>query len=130
MKHTNLYKRLRIPGLAGILCLTFTLTASAQTSLSQQPSRCRESLSKEKPLTRHESARQQQYPYLGAKHAQKDGCRQWWQGFQGVHQTAYPNDYSYNDYVRSTYPSNNAGFRWNDVAAVTAIALGAYILFR
>lgn len=150
MTHNDLIKRLLLPGLATMLCLTITMGASAQTLLPDQNPRYQESLQhyllKEDSLTVNEGTTVQQtykaYQYFEAKRERKDERRQWRQDRRIARNTGYWSDYSYNDYARGysysapfsygypSYHSYNSGFRWNDVATVTAIALGAYILFR
>jgi hypothetical protein len=147
MKHNDLFKRLLLPGLATMLCITVTIGTSAQLLPDQNP-RYRESLQKylmrEDSLTMNEGTTVQHtykaYQYFEAKRERKDQRRQWRQDRRMIRNTGYWNDYTYNDYARGystpysygypTYRSYNSGFRWNDIAAVTAIALGAYILFR
>lgn len=144
MKHNDLLKRFLLPGLATMLCLTVTIGTSAQTLLPDQNPRYRESLQaylfKEDSLTMNEGTTVQQtykaYQYFVAKQERKDQRRQWRQDRRVLRNSGY----TYNDYARDyspsfsygypMYHSYNTGFRWNDVAAVTALALGAYILFR
>lgn len=144
MKHNDLLKRLLLPGLATMLCLTVTIGASAQTLLPDQNPRYRESLQaylfKKDSLTVNEGTTVQQtykaYQYFEAKRERKDQRRQWRQDRRVLRNSGY----TYNDYARDystpfsygypMYHSYNTGFHWNDVAAVTALALGAYILFR
>lgn len=148
MKHNDLLKRILLPGLATMLCLTVTIAASAQTLLPDQNPRYRESLLtyllKEDSLTIHEGTTVQQtykaYQYFEAKQERKDQRRQWRQDRRVIRNTGYWGDYTYNDYTRGystpyndgypIYHSNNTGFRWNDIAAITTMALSAYILFR
>ena len=148
MKHNNLFKRLLLPGLVTMLCLTVSTGTSAQLLLPDQNPRYRESLQaylyKEDSLTANEGTTVQQtykaYQYFEAKRERKDQRRQWRQDRRVMRNTGYYSDYTYSDYARGystpysygypTYHSYNTGFRWNDVAAVTALALGAYILFR
>lgn len=146
-KHSDLLKRLLQPGLATLFLLAAVTSVRAQAVLSDQNPRYRESMNaylfKADSLTRNEGTTLQQtyhaYQYFEAKQALKEQRRQWRQD-RRIARNSYWNDYSYNDYAigynRSygySYPAygyGHSGFRWNDIATVTSLALGAYILFR
>jgi hypothetical protein len=151
MKYNDLFKCLLLPGLAITLSLTAPIRAAAQTLLPDQNPRYQESMQayllKEDSLTMNEGSTVQQtykaYQYFVAKQERRDQRRQWRQDRRMARSSAYWSDYTYNDYAigyntpypysygyRPLYNSCNAGFQWNDIAAVTSLALGAYILFR
>lgn len=154
MKSANLIQRYVLSGLGTCLCLLMVLAAQAQQYLQpDQNPRYMESmnvyLGKEDSLTRNEGTTVQQtykaYQYYEAKREQKEQRRQWRQERRLAGNSLYWANYSYPNYATGySYPyrygygytgydhcnSYNYGFRWNDVATVTALALGAYILFR
>ncbi|SEW37281.1 hypothetical protein [Chitinophaga arvensicola] len=90
-------------------------------------------------LTRDQGTTVQQtykaYQYFEAKAEARQQRRQWRQDRRMARNTWYdesfgyaPSSYSYNYPVyNNTYVTP---FRWNDVAGITALALGAYMLFR
>jgi hypothetical protein len=157
MMQRNLFRRYFLSSLAICTCLTLTFSAKAQQELlKDQNPRYRESMNhylvREDSLTMNEGTTVQQtykaYQYFEAKRELRDQRRQWRQERRlATANTTYWGDYGYNDYNYGYgYPYNNygysgyghfghhnryySGFRWNDVATVTALALGTYILFR
>ncbi|MBS0031862.1 hypothetical protein ACTJJ0_31375 [Chitinophaga sp. 22321] len=146
-KQNDLLKRILQPGLATLFLVAATTCIQAQALLPDQNPRYRESMNaylfKADSLTRNEGTTLQQtyhaYQYFEAKQALKEQRRQWRQD-RRMARSSYWNDYTYNDYAVGynrpygysypTYGHYPGGFRWNDIATVTSLALGAYILFR
>ncbi|MBO9730873.1 MAG: hypothetical protein J7623_19695 [Chitinophaga sp.] len=116
MRHNDLFKRLLLTGFMIILGMTAARPVSAQSR--PYPLLKKDTLSRPAPLSGKAPL------YFVGNEAPVNG--------QPVQQHAY----TYQDYAREygagirRSPARNNHFRWNDITAVTEMALSVYILFR